>query len=420
MQRETMTPAMKGHVLPSAQDSPDAHQVHAASLVIHASIGASIGTFAFDPDAIAATLIDTVELPSRVRYACRHPRLPVLYVACGPGDLPNVLCALRHDDTGRLHPLGEPVSLPARAMEVTTDQTGDHVIVSYDTAPGLTVHRLNAQGGILDQLLPVEPFDTGHKTHSVALLPAAGHAIVVSLGQRGFGSPKYVDGTLGLFRFDRGTLEVVSRLVPPPMPGMDGFNPRNVALHPALPLAYVSIEGQNMLGMIRCEADNFDPTLMHVQTTLEGPGSVRKRQNLGAILVHPQGHAVYLANRNDGYLGGHSQASWLNPDPIPVFPGGENSIAVFRLDPQTGEPTMAQHIDTGGIHPRTIDLDPSGRVLVVGNAAPTRIEADQRIVDVPAGFTFYRVAPDGTLSHAGHHPVEVGAEKLWWCAIAAL
>lgn len=29
-------------------------------------------------------------------------------------------------------------------------------------------------------------------------------------------------------------------------------------------------------------------------------------------------------------------------------PGGENNLAVFALDPATGEPTLVQNIDTGG------------------------------------------------------------------------
>lgn len=392
----------------------------AGDLVIHVSIGASMVTFAFDADRMQLAPLDTVALPSRVRYACLHPQAPVLYAACGPGDMPNVLCALRRDAQGALHPLGDPVALPARPMEITADRGGQHLVVSYDTAPGLTVHRLDDEGRILDQLPYAEPFESGHKTHSVAILPQPGHGIVVALGQRGFGSPKYVDGTLGLFRFDRGQVEVVSRLVPPPVPGMEGFNPRNVALHPSLPLGYVSIEGQNMLGLIRCAVDGFTPELHHVQTALAAPDAIRKRQNLGAALVHPQGHVVYLANRNDGYVAGHSEASWLNPDPIPVFPGGENSIAVFRLDTETGAPTLVQHIDTRGIHPRTISLDPSGQVLMVGNAAPTRFETEDGIVDMPASLVFYRVEPDGTLSFVHQHGIDVGAEKLWWCEMASL
>lgn len=392
----------------------------AGDVVIHVSIGASMATFGFDVDRIQVSLLDTIDLPSRVRYACLNPQAPVLYAACGPGNVPNVLCALRRDEKGALHLMGDPVPLPARPMEITADRNGDHLIVSYDTAPGLTVHRLDAEGGILDQLPHAEPFDSGHKTHSVAILPADGHGIVVALGQRGFGSPKYVDGTLGLFRFDQGRVEVVSRLVPPPVPGMEGFNPRNVALHPALPLGYVSIEGQNMLGVIHCKADVFTPELLHVQSALAEPDAVRKRQNLGAVLVHPEGHVVYMANRNDGYVAGHSEASWLNPDPIPVFPGGENSIAVFRLDPETGAPTLVQHIDTRGIHPRTISLDPSGQVLMVGNAAPTRFETAEGIVNMPASLVFYRVEPNGTLTFAHQHGIDVGAEKLWWCEMASL
>lgn len=50
-----------------------------------------------------------------------------------------------------------------------------------------------------------------------------------------------------------------------------------------------------------------------------------------------------------------------------VFVGGENSIAVFSINQDTGEPTLIQNADTRGIHTRAFALDPSGRILVAAN-----------------------------------------------------
>ncbi|HEX3960442.1 MAG TPA: hypothetical protein VHZ03_28025 [Trebonia sp.] len=63
---------------------------------------------------------------------------------------------------------------------------------------------------------------------------------------------------------------------------------------------------------------------------LARPHLVRPRQDGGTVHVHPSGKYVYVANRNDGYVGGHRGPSWITPDPVPVFPGGETNIAVFR------------------------------------------------------------------------------------------
>lgn len=387
---------------------------------IYLAIGPRMVCCAFEAATMQVTPLGEVTLPARVRHACVHPRLPLLYAACGVGETSDRLVPLRRQADGTLHQAGEAVPLPACPMEVAINHAGDHLVVAYDTAPGLTVHRLRADGSIAEELPRSEPFDTGFKTHSVAILPSDTHGIVVSLGMRGFGTGTYVDGALGRFRFDRGSVESLSLAVPPTAGEMGGFNPRNVALHPRLPLAYISIEGQNMLGVCSQQGNRIEPELLHVHSTLADPGHVRQRQNLGAILLHPREHALYLANRNDGYLGGHQGPAWRNPDPIPVFPGGENNIAVFRLDAETGVPTLAQHIDTRGIHPRSISLSPDGRVLMAATCSPTRLDTGEGLRDVPAGLTFYQVEEDGTLRFAHQHGVDVGPEKLWWSQMVAL
>ena len=64
----------------------------------------------------------------------------------------------------------------------------------------------------------------------------------------------------------------------------------------------------------------------------------------GAIHVHPGGRFAYVSNRADGTVEHRGEQ---------VFNGGENSIAVFALDPQSGEPRRIQNAPTQGIHART-------------------------------------------------------------------
>ena len=97
---------------------------------------------------------------------------------------------------------------------------------------------------------------------------------------------------------------------------------------------------------------------MFSKDTLADPGNVRPGQALGTIHMHPNGRFVYLANRASGTVDFEGK---------PVFAGGENNIAVFAINQDTGEPTLIQNIDTRGIHVRTFALDPSGRILVAGN-----------------------------------------------------
>jgi hypothetical protein len=84
----------------------------------------------------------------------------------------------------------------------------------------------------------------------------------------------------------------------------------------------------------------------------------------------------------------------------PVFVGGENTIAVFAINRETGEPTLIQNVETRGIHVRTFALDPSGRILVAGNMMQLAVRDKNGVSIVPASLAVFRVRSDGNLEFA--------------------
>jgi 6-phosphogluconolactonase (cycloisomerase 2 family) len=106
------------------------------------------------------------------------------------------------------------------------------------------------------------------------------------------------------------------------------------------------------------------------------------------VHVHPNGQFVYVANRG-------------------ATPANSNEIAVFRINQQTGEPSLIQNIDTHGFTPRTFSLDPSGRILVVGN-------------QTSASLSVFRIRTDGMLDYVNRYDVAVGRKPLWWTGLVAL
>jgi 6-phosphogluconolactonase len=74
--------------------------------------------------------------------------------------------------------------------------------------------------------------------------------------------------------------------------------------------------------------------------------------------MHPNGRFVYVANRASGTVEFEGQQ---------VFAGGENTIAVFSINQNTGEPTLIQSADTRGFQPRTFAVDATGTILVAAN-----------------------------------------------------
>jgi hypothetical protein len=121
---------------------------------------------------------------------------------------------------------------------------------------------------------------------------------------------------------------------------------------------------------------------------------------------------VFVANRADDST---------EEDGRKVFTGGENNIAVFAIDPSTGEPTLVQHADTQSFHVRTFACDPRGRLLISASIKPLGLRDDTEIREVPAALSVFRIGPDGRLSFVRKYDVETpGGQMQYWMGIVAL
>ena len=103
-----------------------------------------------------------------------------------------------------------------------------------------------------------------------------------------------------------------------------------------------------------------------------------------------------------------------------VFGGGENSIAVFAIDQQTGEPKLIQHADPQSFHVRTFALDPSGRTMVAASILGRTIREGDTLKDVPTALSVFRVADDGRLTFQRKYDVETGGRYQFWMGIVPL
>ena len=155
----------------------------------------------------------------------------------------------------------------------------------------------------------------------------------------------------------------------------------------------------------------LSPEPLFRKTTLADPQEHPWRQMVGTVHVHPNGRTVYVANRASDAVEWNGQK---------VFAGGENSLAVYAIDPASGEPILIQHADTHGIHPRTFHIDPTGRLLVVAHIMSLKIRDGDTIRDVPARLSLFRIQPDGKLEFARAYDIDVGDRTMWWIGIVPL
>lgn len=379
---------------------------------LYVSVGSELTHYDLDVASAALEWRSALVLPLNVQYVWPHPSRRFLYAACSNG-APDVsgdahsAVALRIDDSGVPHLHGSPVALPSRPIHITADARGEHVLIAYNDPSGLTVHRIEADGSIGNEVnQPVKP-DTGIYAHQVRVTGSNRSVIVVARGNDAKPQRAEDPGALKVFGYDEGRLTARASIAPS---GGYGFGPRHLDLHPGQPWLYVSLERQNTLQMYRFAGDSVEPEPAYIKETLADTTNVQRRQRSGTIHVHPNGRYVYVANRASGTADAGGKA---------VFIGGENNIAVYAIDPQSGEPTAIQHADTHGIVPRTFALDRTGRILVAANSIPILTHEGDSVKTVSPNLAVFRVGDDGKLEYVRKYDIDVGAQTMFWMGIVS-
>jgi 6-phosphogluconolactonase len=378
-------------------------------VALYAAVGSELTCYAVDVAAGKLTRHGVVELPANVQYGWPHASGRRLYVGCSDSDTGrggfvggnHSLIALAIDPaSGALSPCGDPVALPTRPIHLTTDIPSEHVLVALTNPSRLHVYRTNPDGSLGEQVRQTDAIDAGSYVHQVRIRPNNRTAILTDRGLGAAGGPA-PPGCLRVFDYAGGTL--TSGVVVAPS-GDHGFNPRHLDFHPTQPWAYIVLEPQNRLALFAFDGTTLYPVCE--RSTLVGPAEGRMRQAASTVHVHPNGRTAYVANRASSTTGMRSAGMAV---------GGENTIAVFAIDPLRGEPVRVQSIDAAGIHCRTFHIDPSGRLLVAAHAvgAPASDETGGARHG-PGCLSVFRIAGDGTLSFLHKYDVEVGARQLFW------
>jgi 6-phosphogluconolactonase len=385
--------------------------------VFYASVGPALTLYHLDVEKAALARQSTVQLPANVQYAWPHPSTRFLYVASstgGPGSASatgteHYLTALRVDPaTGALDMHGPSAPLRARPIHMSLDRTGGYALTAYNNPSGVSVHRINADSTVGEEVKQAASLDGGIYGHQVRVTPANNAAVLVTRGNAAAGGKPEDPGALKVYAFKDGQLTNRASIAPN---GGYGFGPRHLDFHPTLPLVYLSLETQNKLYVYRLKDDTLEPQAIFMKNTLAEPGHIRGRQAASTVHVHPNGRYVYVGNR---------ASDTVEFEGKKVFPGGENSIAVFALDQMTGEPTLIQSADVHGIHPRTFSLDPSGRMLVSAHIRPMLVREGAGVKSVPANLTTFWVGADGKLTFANAYEVDTGDLMQFWSGMVPL
>jgi 6-phosphogluconolactonase len=378
---------------------------------LYAGVGPQLTQYEVNVDDATLTRRGTVSLPANVHYAWPHASRKYLYVASSNsasgiggfvGDKHHV-SALRIDDTtGALAPHGAPIALPTRPIHMTSDISSRHLLVAFSNPSGLKVYRVNPDASPGAEIVQCEVIDPGIYAHQIRVSLDNRLAILVTRGHDAIAGKPEEPGALKVFRYEDGRLTGEVSVAPG---GGYGFGPRHLDFHPTKPWVYVSLERQNRLDMFAIDGDRLSGEPRFSKGTLAEPDKIRGRQAAGTIHVHPNGRFVYVANRASSTVGEGAER---------VFAGGENTLAVFAIDPATGEPSAIQHVDTHGIHCRTFHIDPSGRLLVAAHIIGLPVREGGVIRTMPACLSLFRIADDGKLDFVRKYDVDVGDRQMFW------
>jgi len=383
-------------------------------VALYAAVGPELTHYEVDVDGASLTRRDTITLPANIHYCWPHAARPILYVASSDsasgigghvGQNHHVTALAIEPATGALSPHGAPILLPTRPIHMTTDIPSENILVAFSNPSGLRVYRVNRDGTPGPEVEQEDEIYPGIYAHQVRVRLDNRKVILVARGHDAAGGNPEEPGALLVFDYRNGQLSNEATVAPQ---GGYGFGPRHLDFHPTQPWVYVSLERQNRLDVFAFHDTTLLAAPVYQKGTLAEPANIRGRQAVGTVKVHPNGRFAYVANR---------ASSTAEEDGRRVFVGGENTLAVFALDQESGEPTVIQHVDTRGIHCRNFHIDPSGRMLVASHITGLPLRDGSF---VPACLSVFRIGDDGRLAFARKYDVDTGDRQMFWMGMVAL
>jgi 6-phosphogluconolactonase (cycloisomerase 2 family) len=385
----------------------------AGTALVYTAIGPELREYELNTQDATLSQRNSVSLPANIQAGCVHPSGRYLFIAWSDGT--NVtagsthgLSVLRIDPTSKgLLSIGQPVPLPSRPIYVSTDPSARHALVAYTNPSGITVHEI-ASDGTTGPSITQAPLEYGIYGHQILVDPTSTMAILVARGNVAHASRPEDPGALDVFDYRNGLLS--NRVAIAPNQGV-GFHPRYLEFHPSRPWVFVSLSQQNEIGVYEKHEGDLSRDRLFEKNSLADPDHPHPGQLTGALHIHPSGRFVYLANR---------AVNAVQVDGKSVFSGGENSIAVFAINQNTGEPTLLQNADTRGIGPVEFAFDPGGKILVVANMMHLWVGTQGSQTSVAASLALFRIREDGRLDFVRKYDIDSDDRTLLWLGVGSL
>lgn len=344
-----------------------------------------------------------------IQYVWSHPNLGIIYLALsngGPGNkgTEHKLCACNlNTKDGTIEDIINSVTLPYRPLHLSIDHQKKHALVAYNNPCFISVHQLESSGAISSLIKQDINLDEGIFGHQIMATPDGKEVLFACRGFDALNGQPEQPGALKVFDYEDGKLSFKHSIAP--NCGI-GFGARHLDFHQNKNWVYLAVERQSEIHFLRICENATNKIIEQKVSTLSQDVQPGVRQAASAIHIHPNGNFVYVSNR--AYL-----AEKCSPEQI--VPNGEDSIAVFKINKETGRVNLIDSVDTNGSLPRTFSIDPSGRLLIAANSEPARKKNKLgQVRDLPVSLSLFKIGGDGKLEQSENLAFLNEDQLLFW------
>lgn len=295
--------------------------------------GAGIGIYQWSPETGDLVPVDELAEVTSSSYLALNQEQEILYSTNGDG----IQAFKINTQTGSLSLLNQVEHSGRGACYVSVSNDGRFLLVAYYGSGSAASYKLNQDRSIGAKVSVVQHQGSsvnqerqeGPHAHMILPAPVGNLVFVPDLG---------IDKVMAYQISSEGVLS------PAPVPSVSldaGYGPRHMAFHSNNRFAYVLAElTGNVVGF------TFDPekglqAKINDLSTL--PPDFTEFSKSADIHITRDGKYLYASNR------------------------GHNSLAIYAIDPRTGELSLIDILPCGGDWPRAFGIDPSGKFILVAN-----------------------------------------------------
>ncbi len=250
----------------------------------------------------------------------------------------SILSAFSIDASGKLALLNEQPSGGKAPCHVAVDPSGKVALVANYGAGTVASLPIDADGKLGPAATVIQHAGKGPNAkrqegpHAHSINPDAA-------GKFAFAADLGVD-RIFVYQLDPDEATLTPN-DPPATAVAPGAGPRHFTFHPNGRSAYVINELDNTVTAFSYDAKSGRLTQIQTLSTL--PEEFKGQNTTAEVKVHPSGTFLYGSNR------------------------GHDSLAMYRINRDTGRLALIGHQSTGGKEPRNFNIDPTGRFLIAAN-----------------------------------------------------